>query len=279
MPTPPPGTGVPVTVPAPDPLQYPAASGSVISSAQWNSNFWKNYNDINAIASSLNGCGYSTGTGVTSVSATSPLSASIGSCVPGVGTNLTLSLGSVANYVATGNVNAYSWSGIASTAGHTEVLGSQNSSIYGTNCNGFQIADTTASTQLFCSDGAGNVASTGANTAPVFNAVGTGTSFSVPWNGNSSPSDEQTHVEHGVALTGSLSAGACSVGSLSYGRPYSSGDVPFVGLVVSQSGGGVPIEAHLTSPPTATGFSFAVCSLAVVGGPFSIALYYSALGE
>lgn len=148
-------------MPSPDPLQYPAVSGTVISSAQWNSNFWKSYNDINAIASALNSCSYSDGNGVTSVVATSPLAASIGGCVPGTGTQLTISLAGGATFpagkfVATNSQDGYNYPGALSASGDNISLGAAAAGIGPITCDSFLIKNTTTSTNLMCIDGSGN---------------------------------------------------------------------------------------------------------------------------
>jgi hypothetical protein len=148
-------------VPAPDPLQYPASSGSVISSSQWNSNFWKSYNDINAIAGSLNSCSYAAGTAVTSVVATSPLVASIGGCNPGVGSQMTLSLAGgttfpAGKFSATNAQDGYNWPGAISAAGDTISLGALVGGIGSVTCDSLAIRNTTVNDVLMCVDAVGN---------------------------------------------------------------------------------------------------------------------------
>lgn len=153
VPTPAPGTGTPVTIPAPNPLQYSATAGSVISSSEFNSNLWKSYNDMNAIAGSLNSCSYASGMNMASVVATSPLVASVGSCVPGVGTQLTLSLA--------GGIPP-AWTGSGAAAGHNIRIASSTNTVgpsgnTGVICNVMDLSDITAGLISFCIDTSGNL--------------------------------------------------------------------------------------------------------------------------
>ena len=202
VPTPPPGTGTPVTVPAPNPLDYNAVSGAVISSQQFNSNFWKNYNDMNAIAAALNGCGYSTGTGVTSVAATAPIMGSIGACVPGTGTTLTLSLASGVPYsgtyfTASDHQDAYRWVGTGAAAGHNIGLDSDSTgSINGVPCEVGRITDFTIPLQLFCVDDAGNFATLAQSVATGFRVRSGGVNYAVPRDDTAGGST--THFDHDI---------------------------------------------------------------------------------
>lgn len=106
IPTPAPGAASPVTAPSPNPVQYNFSPGGTIFSANVNSNYYKSYNDLNTVISALNGCGYVPGPAISSVTATSPISASLGSCTPGSGTSLTLSFSAVGQGLTFGSVTS-----------------------------------------------------------------------------------------------------------------------------------------------------------------------------
>jgi hypothetical protein len=280
VPTPPAGTGTPVTVPAPNPLDYNAVSGAVISSQQFNSNLWKSYNDMNAIATALNTCAYSSGTGVTSVTATAPIMASIGACSPGNGTALTLSLGSgvplSATYFTASNLQeTYRWIATGSIAGHTMALDTDSTgSINGVPCEAARVTDFTIPLQLMCLDGNGNMGMIGGVTPSFVNARPAGTGYGVPWDANSPVNDANTHIESNIYLSGTVGATACtSPASLTFPRPFTGGTVPYVGLTVV----GAMLTANLTSAPTNVGFSSQVCNPGFAAAPFSA--YYFAEGH
>jgi hypothetical protein len=278
VPTPPPGTGVPVTVPAPDPLQYPAVSGSVISSSQWNSNFWKNYNDINAIASALNSCTYSDGNGVTSVSATSPIMASISACSPGVGTQLTLSLSggyayNGSTFTASNPSSSFIWPGTGPVVGNNYTLGANNGfSANGVSCDAVMMANLTTSSPLLCGDGSGDWGTIGdfyshnghftsavTGASGVFTgAITANTSYAVPWSGNAGGGSTNAHMVRG-AFSYSVASNSCNSTAITYPQAFTVGDVPFVGLT-PQNNQSLGMQVVLVNAPTNTGFTAQVCS-------------------
>lgn len=95
VPTMPPGTKVILTEPSPDPIPYVASPGASISSSQENTNKWTITNYLNGIlVPFFNSCSFFPWNAINSVSATSPISASVSACGAG-GQTLTLSLGSI----------------------------------------------------------------------------------------------------------------------------------------------------------------------------------------
>jgi hypothetical protein len=301
VPTPAPGTGAPVTVPSPDPLQYPAVSGAVISSAQWNSNFWKSYNDINAIAGALNSCSYSTGTGVTSVTATSPIAASIGSCVPGVGTTLSISLAGGSNFPAgsfsaTNATNGFQYPGAIGDSGHTISLSSGNTGIGPITCDSFDLYDMTTTTSLMCVDASGDLVTLGSFLAEgSIGAVGAissnstvqgstvlekpaGTAYAVPWLYSGAAPTATSHSEYGYVgvanFTGTI---ACIDFTPSFKNAFASGTVPIVGLTLQTTAiSSIYVSTSLTGIPTSTGFAAQVCTNVPITS--AVNLYYSAEG-
>lgn len=297
---------MPVTRPSPDPLQYDAVSGAVISSAQWNSNFWKSYNDINAITSALNSCTFSTGTGVSSVVATSPLAASIGSCVPGVGTQLTLSLVSggtfpSGKFAATNAIDGYNWGGAFSAAGQNLSLGARPATLDGVGCDSLGLNNTTTNDLLMCIDGIGNGAIAGDWTVPGnVNSGGTvnagvnvnapgivqggtvqarqfGVSYSVPWDLEANPPTNLTHIEHGVISLGTIGGGSCLSNSFTFSTPFSGGNSPFVGLTPIATVGFAPLTAQVSAIPSQTTIPYRVCNVGSSNDTVSLAWY--GLGE
>jgi hypothetical protein len=98
IPTPGPGTGVPLSQPTPiNPVQYVVTPGSTGSSAAQNSNFYKVYSDFLGVINALNGCSYIPGAAIGAITAVSPLNVAIGTCSSGTGTGATalLSLGGI----------------------------------------------------------------------------------------------------------------------------------------------------------------------------------------
>lgn len=274
VPTPPPGTAVPVTVPSPNPLQYDAISGAVISSQQYNSNFWKSYNDINAIAGSLNTCAYSTGTGVTSVAATAPIMASVGACVPGTGTLLTLSLGagvpySATYYTASNTVADYRWPGSGSVAGDTMALDSAASTISGVSCDTYRFIDFTASVQLFCGDHLGN---TGART---FNS----SSHTIPYNLQAPPNDAVAHTEYDVLDSGTIAPTVCINTPWFFTTPFTAATTPYVSYSLSTGSPNLLVVSNAAGTPNNTGSTFILCNTATAGGAIPFTLYYFASGS
>jgi hypothetical protein len=272
VPTPPPGTGTPVTVPAPNPLDYNAVSGSVISSQQFNSNMWKSYNDMNAIAAALNGCGYSTGTGVTSVAATSPIVGSIGACVPGAGTTLTLSLASGVPYsgtyfTASNAFAAYRWPGTGALSGKTMALDDDfTGSVSGIACDAARILDITTPTQLWCLNELGD---TGAHTV---NAM----SHTVPYDLDAPPGDAKAHSENDMLASGTIGASSCNTVPWTFTSPFTGGTTPFVQYSLSTNSPNILTVSNANGTPSNTGSTYILCNS---GGSTTYTLYYLASGE
>lgn len=122
MATPSPGGGVPVTAPVPNPAQYNAVAGTVISANNYNSTIYKMYNDLSTVINALNACSYVNGNTVSSVVANNGLSASLSSCNPGTGRTLTIGFAgggipAVASYFSsTANPAGFRWPGDGSTS-------------------------------------------------------------------------------------------------------------------------------------------------------------------
>jgi hypothetical protein len=301
VPTPPAGTGMPVSQPAPNPLQYNAVSGTVISSSQFNSNFWKSYNDINAIASALNTCTYSSGTGVTAVSATAPIVGTISACAPGSGTTLTLSLASGVSYsgtyfTASNSGYAYRWPGTGTVGGHTMALDDDSTgNVSGVSCSAYRFVDATAALQFACGDGFGNfgvlgtlystgltssgpVATTTTIQGNTVNAKPSGTAYTVPWDANSVSGNATAHVEHQESFaSGALSGNTCAIGTASYQQPFSTSDV-FVSLQVYGSLSSPDFTTHV-SPTNSSTFGYEICNVVAGSSSQAWSLSYFAFGE
>lgn len=185
VPTMPPGTKVILTEPSPDPIPYVASPGATISSSQENTNKWAITNYLNTtLIPFFNSCNFFPWNAINTVSASSPLSASVSVCGSG-GQTLTLSLGTIptgllpANLAFTNVNNNFT----AQTIGNI-AIGALNSSTNGVtsdgavtpgteafvptgSTNGFQWGtyNGTTFTQVAHLDASGNLTTSGSQTS------------------------------------------------------------------------------------------------------------------
>lgn len=216
---------------------------------------------MGTIISSLNGCSFSSGTAVTSVVSTPPIAASIGSCVPGSGSQLTLSLlgGSytATNFIATNASPAYQWAGSGAASGHVPTLNTNTNSVSGITGEVMEVGDASISTPMITLNDTGDVGilrdlSIGRNaivngTMQAANTIVSGTS------------QTNNQIVSGTSQTNLLDVtGAASI--ISSGTPYA---FPFVGEATS----GVAHLEHKIASVTLSG----IASQCFSGPTFNVA--------
>jgi hypothetical protein len=92
IPTPTPGSSTILSPPVPNPSQFNAAPGTVVSSAQYNSNNYGLWSQHFTLIQLLNGCSWIPGGAISAVTVTAPIAASVTSCTANTGTGATLTI-------------------------------------------------------------------------------------------------------------------------------------------------------------------------------------------
>jgi hypothetical protein len=208
IPTPAPGTASPLSAPSPNPVQYNPSAGQVIKSADYLSTWYKNYTDLGNVITALNSCSYAPGATITGVTATSPISASVGSCNPGTGATLTLSFSAVGQTLNVGALN--SSGGLAGASGG--VSGTWTAGTYTGGAFTGSSVSTSGNGQFGGSMNVSGQASFGSTVSNgAIQKYISGTSYGVPFDAQDTSGSVLVHYEHGdIAVTGTTSVGANS---------------------------------------------------------------------
>jgi hypothetical protein len=153
-------------------------------------------------------------------------------------------------YGATGNINASGTIGLSGT---------------GTNSLGGPLSVS------------GTVSNTGStSTGAVKQTVG-GTSYTLPYDAQSTGGSTNTHFAHGNGSAGVLAASACVNVSPTFSPAFTAGNIPFVGMSGWDSLGSASNAVYLQANPSNTGFTFRVCNFN--GSPATVNYLWYAVGE